>query len=118
MSRWPRRLLMIAIVAVWLFIMLLPTMAFRLSRNGQMQLGASDGRHWRLFLLQDADAEGLGLERARPVGPPVEAPSASCLRTTVTYWMWVGEGLDTAYCTCVDPDGNSIPQIPPACIDS
>ena len=98
--------------------MLLPTMAFMLSRNGQMHLGDSDGRHWRLFLLQDAEAQSLGLERGRPVEPPLEAPSASCLKTTVTYWMWVGEGQDTVYCACVAPAGASIPQTPPACIDS
>lgn len=107
---------MLLIIVLWLAIMMLPMLAFVLARNGQVQLGDSDGRHWRLFLLQEAEAEGLGLERGRPVAPPLDAPGASCLQTSVSYWMWTGEGQDVIYCQCADAaTGNRLPQVPPAC---
>ena len=116
MKRWPRRVLMLVIVLVWLAVVLFPTLAVVLARNGQLQLGDSDGRHWRLFLLQEPEFEGLGLERARPVAPPLAAPSAACLATSVSYWLWAGEGQDALYCQCTDPaSGATVPDIPPAC---
>ncbi len=107
---------MLLVLLVWLALMLLPALAFVLARNGQVQVGDSDGRHWRLFLVQDADAEGLGLEVARPVAPSLDAPGATCLRTNVGYWLWTGEGQDVAYCQCVDvATGESVPAVPPVC---
>ena len=44
---------MLTFVLLWLAVMLFPTLAVVLARNGQIQLGDSDGRHWRLFLLQE-----------------------------------------------------------------
>ena len=116
MNRWLRRGLIVLFVLFWLGVMLFPTLAVVLARNGQLQLGDSNGRHWRLFLLQEPDFEGLGLERARPVAPPLAAPSAACLRTTVSYWLWAGEGQGADYCQCVDPaSGAAVPDVPPAC---
>ena len=62
MKVWLRRLLLLLFVLFWLALILMPTVAFILARNGQIQIGRSDGRHWRLFLVQEADMEGLGLE--------------------------------------------------------
>ncbi len=115
MRVWPRRILIALLLVVFLAVMLFPTLAVVLARNGQIQLGDSDGRHWRLFLLQEADFEGLGLERARPVAPPLSAPGAACRQTTVSYWLWVGEGQGSQYCQCFDGGGASLPDTPPAC---
>jgi hypothetical protein len=121
MSVWLRRLLLLLIVLVWLAIMLTPALAFILARNDQIQIGRSDGRHWRVFLLHDAAAEGLGLERSRPVAPPANAPpGASCLRTTIDYWLWVGaassQDFGTTYCQCTDATtGEMLSITPPAC---
>lgn len=115
MGGWPRRLLILVVLLAWLAALIFPTLAVVLARNGQIQLGDSDGRHWRLFLLQEADFEGLGLERARPVAPPLSAPDAACLQTAVSYWLWVGDGQNTAYCQCVDAAGAGLPDTPPAC---
>jgi hypothetical protein len=122
MNVWLRRLLMLLAVLVWLAIMLIPALAFILARNEQIQIGRGDGRHWRVFLLHDADSEGLGLERSRPVAPPGDAPSGvSCLRTTVDYWLWVGEipgvSFGAAYCQCFDAaTGDALAVMPPACL--
>lgn len=122
MNVWLRRLLILIFVLFWLAVMLTPALAFILARNEQIQIGDSDGRHWRVFLLHDAEAEGLGLERGRPVAPPDDAPqSASCLRTTIDYWLWAGEAsredFGTAFCQCVDgATGEALDVTPPACM--
>lgn len=116
MRVWLRRLLILLFVLFWLVLILTPTLAFVLARNGQIQLGRAEGRHWRLFLLQDVDTEGLGLERGSPVAPPLEAPDARCLRTTVDYWLWTGESTPADYCQCVDAaTGAATAAVPPAC---
>lgn len=118
MKPWVRRLLMFLFVAIWLVVILLPTFAFMLARNGQFQIGDPDDRHWRLFLLQEADVEGLGLERAGYVDAPPDAPdTARCLQTTVEYWFWTGQGDDAGYCQCFDETtGEVLPITPPACL--
>jgi hypothetical protein len=118
MNRWIRRLSMLLIVTLWLVIMTIPMFAFVLARSGQIQIGQSEGRHWRLFLLQDAQAEGVGLERAREIALPPGAPAtARCLRTTVNYRMWSGVGEDVAFCQCVDQkSGSMLSLMPPACM--
>lgn len=118
MNVWLRRFLMIVVIVFWLALILAPSLAFILARSGQVQIGASEGRHWRLFLVQQADAEGLGLERGRPVAPPPDAPeSAACLQTTISYWMWAGEGPGTSYCQCLDSATGDLLDIdPPACL--
>lgn len=104
MNPWVRRFLYLLFTLVWLAIMLLPLAAFVIARNGQLQLGDPDGPHTRVFLLLSADAEGLGLERARRVRSPEGSPdSIACLRTTVSYWMWDGsQSENTSYCQCLD----------------
>lgn len=109
---------MFLVLFVWLAILLLPAFAFILARNQQIQIGDSGAAHWRLFLLQEARTEGLGLERARNVTPPPDAPeTVRCLRTTVSYWLWTGEGENVAYCQCFEQEtGGSLPITPPACL--
>ena len=93
-----------------------PRVAVVRAGSGQSHRGNGEGRHWRLFLLQEPDFEGLGLERARPVAPPLAAPSAACMATSVSYWLWAGEGQDALYCQCTDPaTGAAVPDTPPAC---
>ena len=79
-------------------------------------MGGSGGRRGRLFLLQERVLEGLGLERTLLVAPPLSAPAAVCLQTSVAYWLWAGEGQDARYCQCTDPaNGATIADVPPAC---
>jgi len=122
MNIWLRRLLMLLFVLFWLALIMTPTLAFVLARNGQVQLGRPEGRHWRLFLMQEADIEGVGLERGRPVAPPTDAPeSVSCLKTTVSYWLWTAgasdDGQGASYCQCTDESTGALADVlPPACM--
>lgn len=115
---WLRRLLILLFVLFWMALVLTPTMAFYLSRNGQIQVGRTEGRHWRVFLIQQADTEGLGLEQSRPVAAPADATGdISCLKTTIKYWMWAGEGQSAAFCQCADVATAEIVDVmPPACL--
>lgn len=119
MNVWLKRILIGLLLIVWLLLLLSPTLAVVLARSGQIQLGSPDGPHTRLFLLQEADNEGLGLERARLVPPPPDVPdSVMCLRTTVRYWMWTpgAENLPADYCQCIDTTtGGAIAEQSPAC---
>lgn len=119
MAKWAKRLAIFMLLLVWLFIMITPTLAVVLARNGQIQLGSAEGPHTRIFMLQEAKKEGMAIERAREVRPPDGAEeTAACLRTTVRYWMWTGstEDQNTAYCSCTDSaTGAVIDMVPSAC---
>ena len=112
MKGWPRRVLMLVFVLLWLAVMLFPTLAVVLARNGQLQMGDSDGRHWRLFLLQEPDFEGLGLERTRSVAPPLSAPAA-CKRRSPT-GCGPARGMTRATANApTRPPGRPSPTFPP-----
>lgn len=120
MNIWLKRILVGLLLILWLLIMISPTLAVVLARSGQLQLGTPDGPHTRLFLLPDANNEGLGLERAREVPPPTGvAESVICLQTSVRYWMWTpgAENQPVDYCQCIDTaSGSAIAEQSPACL--
>jgi hypothetical protein len=97
-NRWPRRLLYLLAVLIWLAVMSLPILAFLLATRGQIVAGDQSGSHLRLFLLQEPDEQGIGVEWVRPA-----SAGTGCSRGTVRYFMWEGEGQDTAFCQCQDP---------------
>ncbi len=104
-------------------VMVLPSVAFVLAMNGQLRLGSGDQRYWRLFMVQEAEAEGVGLERARPVDTPPDAPlNTECSKVSVSYWLWAsqsgtGEDQGVEYCQCADGvTGQSVAVTPPACL--
>jgi len=109
--RWLRRLSYLVFIVFWLAVMLFPCTAFTLAMQQQIQLGDSAGSHMRVFLLQESEKEGVGLEWERPY-----RPQAGCYVTTVSYLMWAGEGENVAYCQCQDPQtGDIVPANPQTC---
>ncbi len=96
MRRWLRRLGYVFIFIAWLLVMLFPVFAFQLATKGELAWGEETGRQVRVFLLQDKNAEGIGVQSTRP------QPNSACFTTTVRYYMWVGEGQNSQYCQCLD----------------
>lgn len=108
MKRWLRRLSYLIIVIVWLMVMAFPIFAFTLAGRGEMTFGDAAGSHVRVFLLREADAEGVGVAWTRPF------PSQpACTRSSVFYIMWQGKNENTSYCQCFDQ--NSGAALPAAC---
>jgi len=109
--RWLRRFVYFLLFFLWLAIMFFPCMAFTLSMQQQIEWGDSEGSHVRIFLLQEREKEGVGVEWKRPSGF-----NSNCHKTSINYLMWVGEGDNTAYCQCVDPQtGDTLLRDPQAC---
>jgi hypothetical protein len=98
MKPWLRRLSYLAAALLWLLIMSLPLVAFLLAARGQILIGDQSAGHVRLFLLNDADEQGLGVEWVRSASEP------GCWRGRVTYFLWEGEGQNAAFCQCADPE--------------
>lgn len=103
MKIWLRRLSYLLIVIVWLVVMALPIFAFVLAGRGEMTLGPADASHVRLFLVREADGEGVGVAWTRPL-----PDHPDCTRTTVTYLMWEGRSENSRYCQCFDAESGAV----------
>jgi hypothetical protein len=105
MKRWTKRAGYLLVILLWLILVSFPVVAFFLATQGQIQLGDSNSG-LRLFLLQEPDNQGLGLQWSRPYNSETAAqPAAECTRTTLRYFLWEGDpgGQNTDYCQCRDP---------------
>jgi hypothetical protein len=97
MNPWLRRLGYLLVILVWLILMSLPLFSFVLAARNQLQIGSSEGNHIRIFLVQEKDAEGLGLEIKR-----LDSINPGCAETSVRYFMWTGRPANVTFCQCVD----------------
>ncbi|MEM7336779.1 MAG: hypothetical protein AAF490_32200 [Chloroflexota bacterium] len=77
--------------------MAFPITAFALSMRGEINFGQNPQRHLRLFMVQEEDASGVGIEWART------SRNRDCAITSINYLMWDGEGEPTSFCQCYDP---------------
>ncbi|GIK56091.1 MAG: hypothetical protein HND44_01680 [Chloroflexi bacterium] len=100
MKRWPRRFSYVLIVISWLMVMCFPTFAFTLARNGQIEVGSNPRNHLRFFMVQEKNADGIGVEWTRPL-----SGQSTCAKTSVTYLLWESDGQNqnVTYCQCSDP---------------
>jgi hypothetical protein len=110
MKTIPRRLLYAIFLLVWFGIVLLPALAFVLASNQQIQLGSDPQRHVRIFLLQEPESRGIGIEWARRAGV-----ASGCSETRLAYLMWRGEGERARYCSCFDSNGQFVDSAPGRC---
>ena len=108
MRTWARRLTYILLAFIWLLVMAFPVVAAVLATQGEINLGRQSARHARLFLVQERDHEGVGLEWSRPA-------TDTCRQGCITYLMWQGQGENSRYCTCVDESGAVVSSEPGAC---
>ena len=89
--------------------MSLPLLTAVLARQGQIQVGRPEGSRVRLFLLQERQVEGVGLEWSRPL-----RQEPGCHRTTVIYFMWRGQGENVRFVTCPAAVNPATPGTVPA----
>lgn len=104
MRPWTKRAGYLLILLLWLVFVSFPVVAFFLATQGQIQLGDS-ASGLRLFLLQDTDNQGLGLQWTRPYENPSDNQTPSqCSRTSLRYFLWEGESQsqNSDYCQCFD----------------
>jgi hypothetical protein len=100
MQEWGRRLGCPLLFLLWLIVMSLPLLSIVLAMRGQIQLGGEERTQIRIFLLQQRDVEGVGVEWSRPL-----RRQPGCRQTTVTYFMWRGQGENARFTTC-QPEAN------------
>ena len=103
MNRWPRYFGYLVFLLVWLFLISLPACAFVLATRGQIDLGSTESQYLRIFLVQEKDAEGLGVEWTRPASSQTQ-----CLQTSVRYYLWTGQAQNVIFCQCIDPSKNAV----------
>lgn len=103
MRQWSRRTGYLLVILLWLILVSLPVVAFFLATQGQIEIG-SESRTLRLFLLQETDNQGLGLQWTRPFNAQ-NPDSAECIQTSLRYFLWEGDasGQNTDYCQCFNP---------------
>ncbi len=105
-----RRLLYTVLLIIWFGIVLFPALAVILASNQQITLGSDPQRRVRIFLVQEPEARGVGLEWARPAG---DAPG--CSETRLIYLMWRGDGPGARFCSCFDGAGQFTDSAPGRC---
>lgn len=97
MRSWYRRGGYLLVVVVWLAVMACPVVSFLLAVRGQIQIGDDPASQLRVFLVQEDDAAGVGIQWTRRTG------GDHCSRTSLRYLTWAGRAEGSSYCTCMDP---------------
>ena len=100
MREWGRRLGCLLLFLLWLAVMSLPLLSVLLAARGQIQLGSAERTQVRVFLLQERNVEGVGVEWSRPL-----RREPGCQQTTITYFMWRGPGENVRFKSC-EPEAN------------
>ena len=92
-----RRLAYVVVAIMFLIVMTLPIIAFALAARGELMIGSEQGSYLRLFMVNEDQAEGIGLQHVRQ-----SAGADDCLQGSVRYFLWQGQSqsLDADYCTC------------------
>ncbi|MCA9936021.1 MAG: hypothetical protein H6662_10030 [Ardenticatenaceae bacterium] len=106
MRRWFRKIVYLVALLLWMSLISLPFFAVLVASRGEVHL-----RNARVFLVQERDLQGVGIDWQRPLPPSLNlSPSSTCTKTNVTYLMWEGQAENTAYCSC---DDSGIISCPP-----
>ena len=102
---WLRRLGFLAIILLWLATMSFPLIAFVLATRSEIELGVNSGSHVRIFMVQESDLQGVGLEVSREV-----RSNPLCLTTNVVFFLWEGASgnQNVSFCQCYDEGSGGI----------
>ena len=93
------------LLVLWLILMIVPFVSIVLAARGEIVVGGESEGGFRLFLLQEKEHQGLGLELRRSV-----ESQQDCLKSSVFYLLWRGSSADinVSYCQCIDPESGLI----------
>ncbi|MFT5193104.1 MAG: hypothetical protein ACI9EW_000911 [Cellvibrionaceae bacterium] len=93
---------------IFLIIMgIIPIFACRLVTQGVLQFGNDQNRFLNIFMLQEPDQEGIGVQWTRAFDD-----EAMCTQSSVRYFMFVGEGENFDRCECsVEPISRPLPDM-------
>lgn len=80
-----------------IIIGIIPIFACRLVTTGVLQFGNEESNFLNLFMLQEPDQEGVGVQWTRSFDD-----EAVCTSTQVRYFMFSGEGENLDYCACTN----------------
>ena len=104
----PKRVGRLGCIGAILFLIIIgviPIFACRLITAGTLQFGSEDGNFLNLFMLQEPEQEGLGVQWTRSFDE-----EAVCTSTQVRYFMFTGTGENFDYCACThQPDARPLP---------
>ena len=105
-KQWLKRFGCFLLILLWLVAMIFPTFAFVLAGTGQIQLGSEPGSNVRFFMVNEEDANGIGVQVKRPSS---STPSSKCYQNNLVYLLWEGDatGQNSSFCTCYDPNTNA-----------
>jgi len=97
----------LGVLVLLILIGLVPLFGCRLVTQRVLQFGNEDGRFLNIFMLDEPDQEGIGVQWTRSFDD-----EAVCTRTKVRYHMFVGEGENFDYCECLnEPVSRPLPDM-------
>ena len=100
------RLGSVGAVLFLIVIGIIPIFACRLITNGVLQFGNEHRNFLNIFMLQEPEQEGIGVQWSRAFDD-----EAICTRTTVRYYMFEGEGENLDFCSCTnEPISRPLPS--------
>jgi hypothetical protein len=104
MRQWWKRAGYVVFILLWLILVSFPVAAFFLATQGEIRIG-DNSSGLRLFMLQESDNQGLGIQWTRSIDDPNQE-SAVCSQTSLRYLLWEGDaaGQSSDYCQCFDPE--------------
>jgi hypothetical protein len=97
------------VILIWLLLITVPFVSIVLAARGELMVGGESGSGFRLFLLQEGEQQGLGIQWRRN-----SRTQDDCLITSVYYALWEGSNRDinTTFCQCFDPKtGFVVPSV-------
>jgi hypothetical protein len=111
MNNTLRRLGYALIVIIWLMVMSFPFFAVLLATQQELVLGDPERRQLRIFLVQEENADGIGIMWTRPAS----VAKGACTQSSLHYLMWRGDGEAARFCRCYDRNDDLINSTSGAC---
>ena len=83
---------------------IVPCLLFVFISTGELHWKRGEFVEDRLWLVQEAEAAGLGYSSARIISR--ESNGLVCVRTNVIFVLWQGTSENLNYCECYAPDAS------------